>query len=138
MPESEAITRSIRIRVESRYIPERSDPSEKRWFFVYHVTIANTGEETIQLVSRHWIITDSDGNVEEVKARGAYVIAVATEGDEAVETLADRLIAVPEIYEPLTPILAVVPLQLLAYHVAVARGCDVDQPRNLAKSVTVE
>jgi glucosamine--fructose-6-phosphate aminotransferase (isomerizing) len=77
-------------------------------------------------------------NVEEVKARGGRVIAIVTEGDTVVARLADDVIAVPETLDLLTPVLTVLPLQLLAYHIAVRRGCDVDQPRNLAKSVTVE
>jgi glucosamine--fructose-6-phosphate aminotransferase (isomerizing) len=77
-------------------------------------------------------------NIEEVKARGGKVIAIATEGDEEVARKADFVISVPAIDDPLSPILTIIPLQLLAYHVAVLRGCDVDQPRNLAKSVTVE
>jgi len=77
-------------------------------------------------------------NMEEVKARGGKVIAVATEGDESIKDRADDVIYVPPAPEPLTPLLTVVPLQLLAYHVAKMKGCDVDKPRNLAKSVTVE
>ena len=77
-------------------------------------------------------------NLKEVKARSGTVIAVATEGDEEIKEAADHVIYVPHAPELLSPILEVVPLQLLAYHIAVRRGCDVDQPRNLAKSVTVE
>jgi glucosamine--fructose-6-phosphate aminotransferase (isomerizing) len=77
-------------------------------------------------------------NIQEVKAREGIVIAISTEGDEAVRKLADHVIELPASNELLLPILEVVPLQLLAYHIAVRRGCDVDQPRNLAKSVTVE
>ncbi len=77
-------------------------------------------------------------NVMEGRARDARVIAVATEGDRRIERLVDDLFWVPETHEVLTPIVGIIPLQLLAYHVAVARGTDVDQPRNLAKSVTVE
>ena len=77
-------------------------------------------------------------NVEEVKARGGRVIAIATEGDAALARLADHRIEIPETLDLLTPALSVLPLQLLAYHIAVRRGCNVDQPRNLAKSVTVE
>jgi glucosamine--fructose-6-phosphate aminotransferase (isomerizing) len=77
-------------------------------------------------------------NIQEVKARGASVIAVVTEGDVDAARLADHVIEVPETPELLSPVVVTVPLQLLAYHVAVLRGCDVDQPRNLAKSVTVE
>jgi glucosamine--fructose-6-phosphate aminotransferase (isomerizing) len=77
-------------------------------------------------------------NVKEVKARSGIVIAVATEGDEEIRESVDHVLYVPQAPELLLPILEVVPLQLLAYHIAVRRGCDVDQPRNLAKSVTVE
>jgi len=77
-------------------------------------------------------------NMEEVKARGGKVIAIATEGDTSIQDKADDVVYVPPAPEPLTPLLTVVPLQLLAYHVAKMKGCDVDKPRNLAKSVTVE
>ncbi|HEY7097183.1 MAG TPA: glutamine--fructose-6-phosphate transaminase (isomerizing) [Terriglobales bacterium] len=77
-------------------------------------------------------------NLKEVKARSGKVIALATEGDEEIREAADHVIYVPPAPEELLPILEIVPLQLLAYHIAVRRGCDVDQPRNLAKSVTVE
>ena len=77
-------------------------------------------------------------NLEEIKARDGIVIAVATEGDEEIGAIADLVIPIPPSLEWLQPLLVAVPLQLLAYHVAVLRGCDVDQPRNLAKSVTVE
>jgi len=78
-------------------------------------------------------------NIQEVKAREGIVVAVATEGDERIKKAgADYVFEVPATCELLAPILEMVPLQLLAYHIAVRRGCDVDQPRNLAKSVTVE
>jgi glucosamine--fructose-6-phosphate aminotransferase (isomerizing) len=77
-------------------------------------------------------------NLKEVKARSGRVIAIATEGDEDIKEAADHVLFVPHAPEMLLPILEIVPLQLLAYHIAVRRGCDVDQPRNLAKSVTVE
>jgi glucosamine--fructose-6-phosphate aminotransferase (isomerizing) len=77
-------------------------------------------------------------NLKEVKARSGQVIALATEGDEEIKEAADHVIYIPAAPEELLPILEIVPLQLLAYHIAVRRGCDVDQPRNLAKSVTVE
>lgn len=77
-------------------------------------------------------------NIQEVRARRGRIIAIATEGDRRIATLADHVIYVPPTHPLLTPILTVVPLQLLAYYIAVARGCDVDKPRNLAKSVTVE
>lgn len=77
-------------------------------------------------------------NIQEIKARQGRVIAVVTEGDQQVRSMADFVITIPETEECLTPLLTVIPLQLLAYHIAVVKGCDVDQPRNLAKSVTVE
>jgi len=77
-------------------------------------------------------------NLEEIKARDGIVIAVATEGDTEIGNIADYVIPVPPSLEWLQPHLVAIPLQLLAYHMAVLRGCDVDQPRNLAKSVTVE
>lgn len=77
-------------------------------------------------------------NLEEIKARKGPVIAVATEGNTRIREKVDDVIYVPETLEPVMPLLTVLPLQLLAYHIAVARGCDVDKPRNLAKSVTVE
>jgi glucosamine--fructose-6-phosphate aminotransferase (isomerizing) len=77
-------------------------------------------------------------NLKEVKARSGTVIAIATDGDEEIREAADHVLYVPQAPELLSPILEVVPCQLLAYHIAVRRGCDVDQPRNLAKSVTVE
>ena len=77
-------------------------------------------------------------NIEEVKARKGVVIAIINEGDQRIKEIADYFIEIPETQEALSPILSVIPLQLLSYHIAVMRGCDVDQPRNLAKSVTVE
>jgi glucosamine--fructose-6-phosphate aminotransferase (isomerizing) len=78
------------------------------------------------------------GNMEEVRSRGGHVIAVATEGDDDIRNHCDDVFYVPDVPEPLQPLLTVIPLQLLAYHAAVLRGKDVDKPRNLAKSVTVE
>jgi len=77
-------------------------------------------------------------NIQEIKARKGVVISIVNEGDEVIKALSDYSIEIPEIVEPLSPILSVIPLQLLAYYIAVMRGCNVDQPRNLAKSVTVE
>jgi glucosamine--fructose-6-phosphate aminotransferase (isomerizing) len=77
-------------------------------------------------------------NIQEVKAREGVVVALATEGDQHVRKIAHHVIEIPPSSDLLGPILEIVPLQLLAYHIAVRRGCDVDQPRNLAKSVTVE
>jgi glutamine---fructose-6-phosphate transaminase (isomerizing) len=102
----------------------------------------------IALIDEHMpvvVIAPRDGvyekvksNIEEVKARGGHVIGVITEGDHEMLEHLDHVIQIPRTHDALTPILASVPLQLLAYHIAVMRGCDVDQPRNLAKSVTVE
>lgn len=77
-------------------------------------------------------------NIQEIKSRQGKIIAVVFEGDETVSELADHIIEVPETSEPLSPLLTTIPLQLLSYHIALMRGCNVDQPRNLAKSVTVE
>ncbi|MCO5947285.1 glutamine--fructose-6-phosphate transaminase (isomerizing) [Mucilaginibacter flavidus] len=77
-------------------------------------------------------------NIQEVKARKGHVIAIVTEGDTEVKSMADYVIEIPQTGEAFVPLLATIPLQLLAYHIAVMRGCNVDQPRNLAKSVTVE
>lgn len=77
-------------------------------------------------------------NIQEVKARGGKIVAVVTEGDEVVRNMADHIIEVPETDDAFSPILTTIPLQFLAYHIAVMRNCNVDQPRNLAKSVTVE
>mgnify|MGYP006271885847 CR=1 FL=1 len=92
------------------------------------VFIANRGSQYEKVVS----------NIEQVRSRGGHVIAIATEGNEAIRDLADDVIYVPDCPSELSPMLTVVPLQLIAYHAAVLRGHDVDKPRNLAKSVTVE
>lgn len=76
--------------------------------------------------------------MQEIKARKGRVISVITEGDETSATLSEDVMVVPEADEILAPMLSVIPLQLLAYYIGLARGCDVDKPRNLAKSVTVE
>jgi glucosamine--fructose-6-phosphate aminotransferase (isomerizing) len=77
-------------------------------------------------------------NMEEIKARNGRIIAIAFEGDEEVKKHADHVIYVPGVRKIFAPLITVIPLQLLAYHIAVLRGCSIDQPRNLAKSVTVE
>jgi len=77
-------------------------------------------------------------NIQEIKARKGKVIAIVTEGDEIIRKMADYVLEVPETFPAFSGLLAVIPLQLLSYHIAVLRGCNVDQPRNLAKSVTVE
>src|SRR5205823_11935729 len=105
-----------------------------------HGPIALVDPETpsVFLLPRGAIFDKVMSNLEEVKARGGPVIAIACEGDEEVASRADDVIYVPEVPDYLQPLVAVVPLQLLAYHIALFRGCDVDKPRNLAKSVTVE
>jgi glucosamine--fructose-6-phosphate aminotransferase (isomerizing) len=105
-----------------------------------HGPIALVDEETptIFLIPRGSVYDKVLSNLEEIKARGGPVIAVATEGDEATADRADDVIYIPDAPEYLQPLVSVVPLQLLAYHIALLRGCDVDKPRNLAKSVTVE
>ncbi|MDE6803939.1 MAG: glutamine--fructose-6-phosphate transaminase (isomerizing), partial [Muribaculaceae bacterium] len=77
-------------------------------------------------------------NIQQVKARGGTVVAIVTEGDTIIPPMVDAVLEIPAVPEPLSPVLAAIPLQLLAYHIAVNKGCDVDMPRNLAKSVTVE
>jgi glucosamine--fructose-6-phosphate aminotransferase (isomerizing) len=78
------------------------------------------------------------GNIEEIKSRGGKIIVIATEGDEEIKNLADKVLYVPETSGLLYPFLTVIPLQLVAYHIAKFRECDIDKPKNLAKSVTVE
>ncbi len=102
------------------------------------IALINEGMPVV-FVATHGLQYDKViSNIEEVRARGGHVIAVATEGDTHITRYSDHVIYVPDALEPLQPLLSVVPLQLLAYHAAVARGCNVDKPRNLAKSVTVE
>ena len=105
-----------------------------------HGPIALVDEQTptVFLVPRGPVFDKVLSNLEEIKARRGPVIAVVTEGDDETAARADDVIYIPEVPEYLQPLVAVVPLQLLAYHIAVLRGCDVDKPRNLAKSVTVE
>jgi glutamine---fructose-6-phosphate transaminase (isomerizing) len=105
-----------------------------------HGPIALIDEEMpVVVIATHQSIYDKVvSNIQEIKARKGKVIAIVTKGDTIVRSIADHVIEVPETEEMLTPLLATVPLQLLAYHFAVMRGCNVDQPRNLAKSVTVE
>jgi len=93
---------------------------------------------TVVVAAQSGILSKMMGNVQEIKARGGRILAVAREGDTELERLVEHTIFIPPTLDPLAPILAAVPLQLLAYHIAVHRGCDVDRPRNLAKSVTVE
>jgi glucosamine--fructose-6-phosphate aminotransferase (isomerizing) len=105
-----------------------------------HGPIALVDEDTpsVFLVPRGQVFDKVMSNMQEIKARGGPVIAICSEGDKEVEMLADDVITVPDVPDYLQPIVCSIPLQLFAYEVAVLRGCDVDKPRNLAKSVTVE
>ena len=105
-----------------------------------HGPIALVDAETPSVfIAPHGLVYDKVmANLQEIKARGGPVIAVVCEGDREVAELADDVIHVPSVPDYLQPIVTAIPLQLLAYHIAVLRGCDVDKPRNLAKSVTVE
>jgi glucosamine--fructose-6-phosphate aminotransferase (isomerizing) len=102
------------------------------------IALLEAGVPVVAVATECHVHTKMLSNIQEVKARGARVIAVATEGDQQTAALADDTFFVPSTPELLSPVVVTVPLQLLAYHVAKIRGCDVDQPRNLAKSVTVE
>ena len=93
---------------------------------------------TVFLVPQDSMYDKTMANLAMIRARKGPIIALATEGDKQIKKVADDVIYLPKALEPIYPILAAVPLQLFAYHIAVARGCDVDKPRNLAKSVTVE
>jgi len=105
-----------------------------------HGPIALIDEEmpVIVIATQHSNYEKVVSNIQEVKARKGKVIAIVTEGDKHVQTMADHVIYIPSCEEALLPLIATIPLQLLSYHIAVLRGCNVDQPRNLAKSVTVE
>lgn len=105
-----------------------------------HGTLAlvTEGVPVVALATQLSLYEKMINNMKEVKARGATILALVQAGDEEIKKVADHVIYIPRTLEILTPVLAVVPLQLLAYYVAKARGCDVDKPRNLAKSVTVE
>jgi len=105
-----------------------------------HGPIAMIDEKTpsVFIIPHDGLYEKTFSNLQEIKARKGPIIAIATQGDESISRHVDDLIFIPPTLEPLNPLLAVVPLQLLSYHIAVHRGCDVDKPRNLAKSVTVE
>ncbi|MFZ5623255.1 MAG: glutamine--fructose-6-phosphate transaminase (isomerizing) [Gemmatimonadota bacterium] len=102
------------------------------------IALIDENMPVVVVAPRDAVHTKIVSNIEEVKARGGKVFALITEGDAEITRLADATFTIPETLDVLSPILTVIPLQLLAYHVAVLRGCNVDQPRNLAKSVTVE
>ena len=102
------------------------------------IALVEEGVPVVAIATQCHIYPKMLSNIQEVRARGAEVIAVVTEGDTEAPALADHVLEVPATPELLAPVVVTVPLQLFAYHVAKLRGCDVDQPRNLAKSVTVE
>lgn len=105
-----------------------------------HGTIAliEDGTMVVALATQDHLYEKMLSNIQEVRARGAYVVGVAKEGNKEIEKTADVVLYIPDTLDELTPVLSVIPLQLMAYYIAVARGCDVDKPKNLAKSVTVE
>ncbi|OGO77930.1 MAG: glutamine--fructose-6-phosphate aminotransferase [Clostridiales bacterium GWB2_37_7] len=105
-----------------------------------HGTIAliEPGTVVIAILTQDELFEKMVSNVKEVKARGAFVFAIAKEGNKEIETVADYTLFIPHVSDILAPIVSVIPLQLMAYYMAVEKGCDVDKPRNLAKSVTVE
>ena len=105
-----------------------------------HGTIALMEEETLvfALATQDFLYEKMVSNVEEIKARGAHVIAVAKEGKTEIEQVADEVIYIPTCMDEVSPVMAVIPLQIFAYYVAKERGCNIDKPKNLAKSVTVE
>jgi glucosamine--fructose-6-phosphate aminotransferase (isomerizing) len=121
---------------EISYIHAEGYPSAE----MKHGPIALISPEfpSVFVIPRDAMYDKNMSNVEEIKARRGPVIAIATEGDTEIARKADDVIYIPKTMDILQPLLTVIPLQLLAYHVAVQRGCDVDKPRNLAKSVTVE
>lgn len=102
------------------------------------IALVDEGMLVVVIALRDSLYEKVLANIQEVRARGGRVVAIATEGDTEIQEHAEAVLYVPEVPEPLSPVLTVLPLQLLAYHAAVLRGCEVDQPRNLAKSVTVE
>ena len=102
------------------------------------IALINEGMPVVFVATRGLQYDKVISNIEEVRARGGVIIAIATEGDTQIKRYSEHVVYVPDTLEALQPLLSVVPMQLMAYHAAVARGCNVDKPRNLAKSVTVE
>jgi glucosamine--fructose-6-phosphate aminotransferase (isomerizing) len=102
------------------------------------IALIDADMPVVVIATKHSSYEKVISNIQEVKARGGHIIGIVTEGDTEVKNMADYVIEIPQTAEAFVPLLATVPLQLLAYHIAVMRGCNVDQPRNLAKSVTVE
>lgn len=102
------------------------------------IALVDKDMPVVFIATKDKVYTKILSNIEEIRTRGGKVIAIASEGDKGISKMVDHVFHIPETIDALTPILSVIPLQLLAYHMAVMRGCDVDKPRNLAKSVTVE
>jgi glucosamine--fructose-6-phosphate aminotransferase (isomerizing) len=102
------------------------------------IALVDKNMPVVFIATRDKVYTKILSNIEEIRTRGGKVIAIASEGDSEISKMVDHVFYIPETIDALTPILSVIPLQLLAYHMAAMRGCDVDKPRNLAKSVTVE
>ncbi|KRO60462.1 MAG: hypothetical protein ABR82_01440 [Verrucomicrobia subdivision 6 bacterium BACL9 MAG-120507-bin52] len=102
------------------------------------IALIDAGTPTVLIATQDGVYDKNLGSLQEIKARGGPIIAVAAAGDSKIKGLADAVLPVPKTHELLQPILNVIPLQLFSYHTAVALGRDVDKPRNLAKSVTVE
>lgn len=130
-----ALEGSLKLK-EISYIHSEAYPSGE----LKHGTIAliEKGTIVISMLTQDKLYEKALSNVKEVKARGAYVLAIAKEDNKEVLDVADNTLYIPNVSDIMTPVLAVIPLQLLAYYMAVEKGCDVDKPRNLAKSVTVE
>ena len=102
------------------------------------IALVDENMPTVVLAPESRIFEKTKSNIQEIRARGGRIISVTNEGNHELDGLSDHVIHVPTTHDMLMPMITVIPLQLLAYHVALARGCDVDKPRNLAKSVTVE
>ena len=102
------------------------------------IALVDTDIPILFLATHHQLYEKIISNMQDVKSRNGRILAVETEGDEQVKKIADSVLEIPQTLNALVPLLSVLPLQILAYYVAVAKGLDVDMPRNLAKSVTVE
>ena len=103
------------------------------------ISLIEDGTLIVALAAHLDLLDKIESNIAEVKVRGAEILCVTQEqGAERMRGISDHLVTIPDVHEMLTPLLSAIPLQLFAYYVSLARGCDVDQPRNLAKSVTVE
>ena len=102
------------------------------------IALVDTDMPIVFLATHHQLYEKIISNMQEVKSRNGRILAVVTEGDEQVKKIADSVLEIPQTLNALVPLLSVLPLEILAYYVAVDKGLDVDMPRNLAKSVTVE